>query len=218
MDFYQIIGVERNATQEQIKRAFRIKAKVFHPDKPTGDTKKFQDLNAAYMVIGDAEKRKQYDSKLNVNMKGPSSHTHKAKTSQAPQPPTMRPHKVFVPLGREHCKVCQGYRKVNLSGTWYQCERCNGIGLEPPKAYLHPGREYCKTCHGYRKKDMGRYWIPCERCDGIGLEPPKAYLPPGREYCKACHGYRKKDMGRYWIPCERCDGIGLEPTRRRWIA
>jgi curved DNA-binding protein len=60
-DHYAILGVARNATQDEIKRAFRKLASQHHPDKG-GDTQKFQEIQAAYDTLGDTAKRSQYDS------------------------------------------------------------------------------------------------------------------------------------------------------------
>ena len=60
-DHYAALGVARNATQDEIKRAFRKLASQHHPDKG-GDTKKFQEIQAAYDTLGDAAKRQQYDN------------------------------------------------------------------------------------------------------------------------------------------------------------
>ena len=61
-DFYEVLGVSKNATDAEIKSAFRKKAKVYHPDnKETGDAEKFKELSEAYGVLSDANKRKQYD-------------------------------------------------------------------------------------------------------------------------------------------------------------
>jgi len=59
-DHYAALGVARNATQDEIKRAFRKLASQHHPDKG-GDTKKFQEIQAAYDTLGDPAKRSQYD-------------------------------------------------------------------------------------------------------------------------------------------------------------
>lgn len=60
-DFYKILGVDRNADQEEIKRAYRRLAAQHHPDRG-GDTKKFQEIQAAYETLSDSQKRAQYDN------------------------------------------------------------------------------------------------------------------------------------------------------------
>lgn len=60
-DHYATLGVARTASQDEIKRAFRRLASQHHPDKG-GDTKKFQEIQAAYDTLGDAAKRQQYDN------------------------------------------------------------------------------------------------------------------------------------------------------------
>lgn len=59
-DYYSILGVDKNASQDEIKKAFRKKAHEYHPDKG-GDEKKFNEINEAYQILGKAEKRAQYD-------------------------------------------------------------------------------------------------------------------------------------------------------------
>ncbi len=60
-DYYKILGVEKGASQDEIKKAFRKLAHQYHPDKKTGDEAKFKEVNEAYQVVGDEEKRKKYD-------------------------------------------------------------------------------------------------------------------------------------------------------------
>lgn len=60
-DYYKILGVEKNATEDEIKKAFRKQAHKHHPDKQGGDEAKFKEANEAYSVLGDKQKRAQYD-------------------------------------------------------------------------------------------------------------------------------------------------------------
>ena len=64
-DYYQVLGVPRDAKPEDIKNAFRALAKKYHPDKNAGNRKseeRFKEVNEAYAVLSDPEKRRQYDT------------------------------------------------------------------------------------------------------------------------------------------------------------
>lgn len=60
-DYYEILGVPKSATENEIKRAYHKLAHQYHPDKNKGDDKKFKEINEAYQVLGSKEKREQYD-------------------------------------------------------------------------------------------------------------------------------------------------------------
>ncbi|MEZ4958406.1 MAG: DnaJ C-terminal domain-containing protein [Saprospiraceae bacterium] len=63
-DYYDTLGVDKNATEKEIKKAYRKLANRYHPDKNQGDKsseEKFKEINEAYEVLGSAEKRKKYD-------------------------------------------------------------------------------------------------------------------------------------------------------------
>lgn len=60
-DYYQILGVAKTASEEEIKKAYRKLAHQYHPDKAGGDEKKFKEINEAYQVLSDKTKRGQYD-------------------------------------------------------------------------------------------------------------------------------------------------------------
>ena len=71
-DYYKILGVQRDADAATIKKAFRKLAKQYHPDTNNGNAeaeKKFTEINEAYSILGDEEKRKEYDE----NKQGDSS-------------------------------------------------------------------------------------------------------------------------------------------------
>jgi molecular chaperone DnaJ len=59
-DYYKVLGVDKSASQEEIKKAYRKLAHKYHPDKG-GDEKKFKEINEAYQVLSNKEKREQYD-------------------------------------------------------------------------------------------------------------------------------------------------------------
>ncbi len=60
-DYYKILGVDKKASKDEIKTAFRKLAHQYHPDKKTGNTEKFKEVNEAYSVLSDDNKRAQYD-------------------------------------------------------------------------------------------------------------------------------------------------------------
>lgn len=61
-DYYEILGVEKSANQEEIKKAFRKLAHKYHPDKGGGDADKFKEASEAYSVLSDEKKRAEYDT------------------------------------------------------------------------------------------------------------------------------------------------------------
>ncbi len=64
-DYYEILGIRRDADQDTVKKAYRKLAMQYHPDRNPGREKwaneKFKEINEAFSVLGDTEKRRQYD-------------------------------------------------------------------------------------------------------------------------------------------------------------
>ena len=63
-DYYEVLGVDRNASEADIKKAYRGLAKKYHPDMNPGDAEaeaKFKEVNEAYAVLSDADKKSKYD-------------------------------------------------------------------------------------------------------------------------------------------------------------
>ena len=60
-DYYKILGVDKNASEADIKKAFRKLAHQYHPDKNNGNSEKFKEINEAYQVLNNKDKRSQYD-------------------------------------------------------------------------------------------------------------------------------------------------------------
>lgn len=69
-DYYEILGVDKNASQDEIKKTFRKKAMEHHPDKNNGDDTKFKEINEAYSVLSDEKKRANYDNFGSADMGG----------------------------------------------------------------------------------------------------------------------------------------------------
>jgi molecular chaperone DnaJ len=61
-DYYKILGLERGASKDEVKKAFRKMASKYHPDKKTGDEEKYKEVTEAYAVLGDDKKKAEYDT------------------------------------------------------------------------------------------------------------------------------------------------------------
>lgn len=83
MDYYNILEIDKNASQETIKKAYRKMSLKHHPDKPSGDADKFKEINEAYQTLSDDNKKRIYDMRnrmprmptgMNANFSGPGFH------------------------------------------------------------------------------------------------------------------------------------------------
>ena len=85
MDYYRVLGVNKNATDASIRQAFRCRAKLLHPDVNTNTSAKreFQMANEAYQVLKDAEKRRLYDLRLQQGSLGRKVYYRPGQTRQS---------------------------------------------------------------------------------------------------------------------------------------
>src|SRR3990167_1065239 len=61
-DYYEVLGIDKKASKDEIKKAFHKLAHKFHPDKNQGDAEKFKEVSEAYSILSDDKKRGEYDS------------------------------------------------------------------------------------------------------------------------------------------------------------
>jgi molecular chaperone DnaJ len=202
-DYYKTLGVEKNATQEEIKKAFRRLAIKYHPDKNEGDENKFKEINEAYQVLSDPQKRSQYDQ---------FGTTFEGRGFDFSQWENLRRQWGFdggdfeFDLGSIFDNVFGGGRRrkkgqdisINLGvsfedaalGTnknitlakYVTCETCQGTGAKDQKV------KTCSACSGQgqikssRQTFLGVFaqFQTCSECQGEGTIP--------EEICKTCNG------------------------------
>ena len=204
-DYYNLLGVPKRATQEEIKQAYRSLARRWHPDRnPDDDTvvQRFKDINEAYNTLGDPEKRTRYDRL------GPLY-------TESGRPP--RPDEVNDAFGAVLGSIFRRRKKtpkgndlrytlsISLEDVYNGTERiihvprqkrctdCKGDGAEIPH-----GKETCVACTGtgnsassklfrtqcYHCEGRGFKVVqPCKPCDGSGVigfeDTLKVKVPPG---------------------------------------
>jgi len=186
-DYYEVLGVQRSATPEEIKRAYRQAALKYHPDrnKEPGAEDRFKEAAEAYEVLSDADKRARYDHYGHAGLEGVGMHDFSG----------MRVDDIFSVFselfggafggggfGRGHAnhgidiqttieidlqEVLTGVEKSLRFERNDLCEHCQGQGCEPGTQ-----RRNCATCGGYgqveRQVSMGffatRSVVECPQC------------------------------------------------------
>jgi len=210
-DYYEVLGVPRNASDEEIKRAFRKLAFQYHPDhnKESGAEDKFKEINEAYQVLSDPEKRSRYDRYGRVDIKGLEGfpdfgfgglgdifesffggfgETPFGRTAQR-TPQKGDSLRTQLTLSFEEAVFgCQ--KEIELQRIEL-CPSCHGIGSQPgtnPQA--------CPECRGtgqvrkVQQSIFGRFShiTTCPRCKGSGT----IITNP----CSQCHGRGKIKVKR----------------------
>ena len=225
-DYYQILGVDRKASQDDIKKAFRKLAHEHHPDKG-GNEAKFKEINEAYQALGDPDKRARYDQFGSAE--GPQGFGGFGNGFPGGFDPnafgdlgdifgsffggggrssrTARGNDIETELYLSFKESVFGVSKeitVNKTNT---CARCGGQGAEPGTRM-----KTCDTCKGkgftiaMQRTILGsvQMRVACSDCAGRGEKPEKN--------CSECHGegtVRGRKVLRVDVPAGVEDGMQM---------
>jgi len=128
-DYYQILGVNKNATQDEIKKAYRKLSKQFHPDVNPDGADKFKEVAEAYDTLSNEDKRKQYDNPNPFGGQGGNPFDifeQMMREKQRPQRPKVRDKTVKVVLTPQ--ETYQGVEKELNYKVKHSCDVCTGTG------------------------------------------------------------------------------------------
>jgi molecular chaperone DnaJ len=214
-ELYKTLGVSKKASDEEIKKAYRKLAREYHPDRNQGDAaaeERFKEISAAYDVLGDAEKRKEYDAGASFGGFG---------GGQGPFGPGGGGPGGFggVDLGdifgsvfnrgggrRARPQQVRG-RDLETDVTLTFDQAINGaqISVTVPKS------SRCGTCRGSGAKP-GTSPTTCPRCGGRGVEAQGQGLFSISQPCPQCGGAGQVIED----PCPTCGGSGLTQQTKRY--
>ncbi len=215
-DYYTVLGVPASATQDEIKKQYRKLAKKFHPDANPNDPKaaeRFKEVSEAYNVIGDAEKRKQYDDMRRLGAFGGFS------TSARGARPSGGPHAPPGGFKFEDLDIggLGGFGDIfsSMFGGGGKRSRGPERGQDVERSLDVPFRiaatggkvpvelevtEECETCHGSGGAP-GAKFTTCPECGGRGTISFGQGGFAVQRPCPQC-------LGRGQVPSERCSTCG----------
>lgn len=209
-DYYNVLGVPRNASPDDIKKAFRRLAHQYHPDKSHGNEEKFKEVNEAYQVLSSEQKRAQYDRFGSAGFgSGPSAGSGQGSEwdfsnfgqgfegvdlgdifgdmfgfgSQGQSRQTPRGRDIAIDIELQFQDAVFGVERTVLLRKTAACATCNTNGREPGTK-----SKPCVNCNGSgsvhetRRSFLGAFTKlrACASCYGTGQVPEKP--------CHACHG------------------------------
>ncbi|XP_076236163.1 dnaJ homolog l(2)tid, mitochondrial isoform X2 [Calliopsis andreniformis] len=233
-NYYEILGVSKNASAKDIKKAYYQLAKKYHPDTNKGDpdsSKKFQEVSEAYEVLSDDTKRKQYDmwgatsEQMGMGQGGGSGGAdgsgHAKDFSQSWQfRSTINPEelfrKIFGDAGFQNSTFTDyedfaeskfGFgaaQEVVMNLTFSQAAR--GVNKDIQLNVI----DTCPKCLGSRC-EPGTKSIKCQYCNGTGMETISTGPFVMRSTCRYCHGTRMFIK----FPCTECSGKGQSVQRKK---
>lgn len=224
-DYYQILGVTKNASQDEIKRSFRKLAREHHPDKNAGDKvaeEKFKEISQAYETLSDPERRKQYDEMSRLGAFGPGAGGFRpgAGGYQTFDPSMFGQGgaqfdvgdlgdllgNIFGSSGRRRRSPERG-ADLQVAVTISFDDSLQGatvrVPVEKPVA--------CETCHGSGARP-GTTPKVCPECEGRGVVARNQGPFALSQTCPRCHGQGTIIQS----PCPTCRGTGVQQKTRRY--
>ena len=217
-DYYEVLGVEKNATPEQIKKAYRTLAKKYHPDMNPGDDEaanKFKEVNEAYEVLSDEDKKAKYDQfgfdGLDPNFGAGGFGGGFGGFDFGDILSSVFGGGGFGGFGggggHDRNAPMQGPNLREVLRLTFE-EAAFGCEKDLPIERI----EACKECHGKGTTDPNGVQT-CQRCHGTGVIQTQQRTPFGvmqtQQECPECGG----DGHIIKNPCKVCSGRGL--VRRR---
>ncbi|XP_076277062.1 dnaJ homolog l(2)tid, mitochondrial isoform X1 [Lasioglossum baleicum] len=226
-NYYEILGVSKNAASKDIKKAYYQLAKKYHPDTNKGDpdaSKKFQEVSEAYEVLSDDTKRKEYDTwgatSEQMGMgQGRADHAKNFGQNWHFRS-TINPEELFRKIFgdasfqssafgdfEDYAESKYGFgaaQEVIMNVTFSQAAR--GVNKDIQLNVV----DICPKCSGSRC-EPGTKSVKCQYCNGTGMETISTGPFVMRSTCRYCHGTRM--FNRY--PCTECDGKGQSVQRRK---
>jgi len=201
-DFYEVLGVERKAPADEIKRAYRKLARQYHPDRNPDDAaaeERFKQIQQAYDTLSDPEKRREYDSG------GPLGGFGARGAGFATDIGDMF-STIFGRRGGPQTQAIRGRDlETEVRLTFGQAMDGTDIAVTVPK------QARCEICAGTGAKPGTAAKI-CERCGGRGVDSQSQGFFSISQPCPRCGG-RGEVIDS---PCEACEGSGLRAQRKRY--
>ncbi|MFW6269252.1 MAG: molecular chaperone DnaJ [Bacillota bacterium] len=208
-DYYDILGVSKDASQDEIKKAYRKLAKKYHPDRNSDDpnaSEKFKELSEAYEVLSDPEKRRQYDqfghSGINQDDLNFQDFT------QGGFGGLDDIFDMFFNEGRRSRSSSRRQRAQKGRDLQYRLEiEFEEAAFGAKKEITIPRTETCETCNGSGAKP-GTETRTCPNCNGTGQQRTTQRTPFGQftqtTTCDRCNGTGEIIKE----PCPDCNGEG----------
>ncbi len=212
-NYYDILGVSKTASADEIKKAYRKLAHKYHPDKGEGDDVKFKEVNEAYQVISNPEKRSQYDQYgqtfEQAQRNGGGGYGGGFNGGQNPFAGGFGGFGSGYGDGGIEFDLGDIFGDLFGSRESRQARRNRGIDLEMPLTI-----SFEEAVFGVKKKITLEKKDKCKVCDGSGAKPGTKVVT-----CPTCHGQGQIKTQRNTIfgavssatPCDRCGGDGKIP-------